>query len=123
MGAPERFEIVNDVAKYRPVGQVSFKQAVELAVNAMAACNEAGAKKLLINATGLTGFSAPSTVERYAFGERVAKVRGVTVALVVHGYMIDSERFGVVVARNRGANVDVFTTEADALKWLDAQTT
>jgi hypothetical protein len=40
--------------------------------------------------------------------------------LVVRPELIDSERFGVIVARNRGLVCDVFTAEADAVAWLDS---
>jgi hypothetical protein len=32
--------------------------------------------------------------------------------------MIHPDRFGEIVARNRGADARVFTDEADALQWL-----
>jgi hypothetical protein len=32
--------------------------------------------------------------------------------------MIDPERFGVMVARNAGMQVDVFSVESAALDWL-----
>jgi hypothetical protein len=37
-----------------------------------------------------------------------------------HEPMIHPERFGELVARNRGADARVFTVEAEALDWLTA---
>jgi len=34
--------------------------------------------------------------------------------------MIDPQKFGVTVALNRGLICDVFTTEAEAIAWLDS---
>ena len=41
--------------------------------------------------------------------------------MVARPELIDPEKIGVLMAQNRGASGDVFTTEAAALAWLDAQ--
>jgi hypothetical protein len=43
---------------------------------------------------------------------------GIVVAIVAPARMIDPQRFGTAVAHNRGAQADIFATEADAKDWL-----
>ncbi len=76
--------------------------------------------KLLVNATGLTGFPSPSLPDRYFSARRfAASGQGIVqLALVIRAEMIDPEKFGVTVARNAGMNADVFATEPGALHWL-----
>ena len=73
-----------------------------------------------MNTTGLTGITALSTFDRYQIGEELATAAEgqVRVALVARAELIDPERFGITVARNRGLTADVFTTDAAALAWL-----
>ena len=42
-------------------------------------------------------------------------------AIVARPELIDPQKIGVLMAQNRGATGDVFTTEAAALAWLDAR--
>ncbi len=48
----------------------------------------------------------------------VASLRGYRVAGVISETNIDPQRLGETMARNRGANVKVFTTVPAALAWL-----
>jgi len=80
--------------------------------------------KLFINATGLTGFPSPTLAERYFVARNWAALaqKYVRVVLVIPATMIDQEKFGVTVARNSGADAEVFATEAEALAWLAGPT-
>ncbi len=49
----------------------------------------------------------------------VANLRGYRVAGVISKETIDPQRLGETMARNRGANVRVFTCMAEAIQWLD----
>jgi hypothetical protein len=120
MHPPDHFEIAGDYAHFRPVGQVTFQEAIALMRDAITHARECGVKKLLAVSTGLTGYPPPSTLERFQLGKEcaVAAQGVVAVALVAPAEMIDPQRFGVTVARNRNMLVDVFTTETDALAWL-----
>jgi hypothetical protein len=44
--------------------------------------------------------------------------RGLRLAVVARAELIDPERFGITVARNRGLSANVFTSEAEAIDWL-----
>ena len=123
MQAPENFEIVGSRGFYRPVGIVTFEQAVEMVAIAMAYARERGLSDLLASTLGLTGFQPPSTFARYALAVKWAESAGgaLRVALVARSEVIDPQKIGVLMAQNRGVNGDVFTHEADALAWLDAR--
>jgi hypothetical protein len=122
MPTPAHFKIAADHAEYRPVGEVNFHEAIALLCGAITYAREKGVKKLLIVSTGLTGFGPPTTLERFQIGKDTADAAqgAVVVALVTQPEMIDPQRFGRTVARNRSFLVDVFTTEAEALAWLRA---
>jgi hypothetical protein len=45
------------------------------------------------------------------------------VAMVARAEFIDPEKIGVLMAQNRGASGDVFTSEVAAIAWLDSRTT
>jgi hypothetical protein len=115
------FEILKERAVFRPTGQVSIEQAVELVTAAIAFARSLHIRKLLVDASNLTGFESPDVNMRYLFIHEWARAAagGVRVALVTRPEMIDSRKFGVIVAANRGFTADAFTTEEDALIWLE----
>ncbi len=123
MDVPDRFEITGSRAFYRPVGAVSLGKAVDLVSTALAYTREQGASELLVNISGLSGFASPSLANRYFLVEKwAAKAAGrVRLALVARAEMIDPYKFGVTTAANRGFASDIFTTEAEALAWLDGE--
>ena len=50
---------------YRPVGSVSFNEAVALVRAAIAAARRNQARDLLVDTTALTGFPSPDTFQRF----------------------------------------------------------
>lgn len=83
---------------------------------------EAGRDALLVDARGITG-REPTMAERYEWAVRVADAQArhrprIRVALVGNEPLIHPERFGEIVARNRGADARAFTEEAPAFRWL-----
>ena len=67
----------------------------------------------------------PSILDRFDLGVRVAALHfehtpRIRLALLGHEPMIHPDRFGEIVARNRGADARVFTNEREALDWLTA---
>jgi hypothetical protein len=98
-------------AESQRVGEEGYKQA--------ALANRAA---LLIDVREVTG-RVPSIFDRFEIGVRIAKHyreydARIRLALLGHEPMIHPERFGELVARNRGADARVFTDEAQALDWL-----
>lgn len=94
-----------------------FNRQVDLAVRA---CLERGLKLLLLDYTPLA--PVPTTVERFEISAHGAKACAALTK--VAGYATPEQRgdkFGAMVARNRGLNVDVFTDRAEAVRWLLAK--
>ena len=88
-------------------------------------CVDGGCFKLLIDGRGLSG--ELTTTDRYSLGKVVAEEnaslggeagRQVQVALVGTHPLIDRDRFGETVARNRGAAVKVTYDLESAYRWL-----
>ena len=117
---PERFEIGDGHATHRPEGHASFQEALELASQAVVYCRENGIRRLLIDTTKLTGFGTLGTAERFTVGERLASDAraAVKVALLARPEVLDPNRFGTTVARNRGLFSSSFSSESEAWKWL-----
>lgn len=79
-------------------------------------------RNILIDARRVVG-RVPTILDRYEIGVHTARTYlehspRIRVALLGHEPMIHPERFGEIVARNRGADTRAFTDEAEALGWL-----
>jgi len=113
-------EVVGGIGVSRPQGESSLVEAVELVRSAVENCRRKKLPKLLFNATGLTGVSIPTLVDRFlAVEEWAQEAEGlVSVALVVHPEYIHPHKFGVVVAAHFGLQADVFTNETEAFDWF-----
>lgn len=122
MGVPATFVMEADRGLYRPVGSVSFDEAVAGVRAAIAAAGSNQAEDLLVDTTALTGFPSPGTFQRFLAAVAWAEeARGrLRLAMVARAEMIDPQKFGVTVAINRGLVSNIFTTEAEARAWLDA---
>jgi len=116
----EHLEVIEGICEFRPRGECSLVEAVELINRAITYCRDEHVGKLLVNGTGLVGVHVPSLVDRFLMVEEWAqKAEGmVAVVLVAHAEYIHPEKFGVKVAADFGLILDVYTSETDALKWL-----
>jgi len=123
MKVMDHFERVGARGFYRPIAQVTFEQGVALVAESIQVARDLGLSDLLVNTTGLTGFAPPSVFGRYAMATNWAQRAGAAlrVALVARAELIDPQKIGVLILQNRGGTGDVFTSEADALEWLDAR--
>lgn len=119
----DQFEQIGTRGFYRPVGVVTLEQAIELVAIGIENAQKLGLIDLLVDVHGLSGFEVPSTFGRYAFAVRWAEAGGgvVRIAFVARPEFIDHERIGMIMAKNRGLDSEVFVAEADAIKWLDAR--
>ena len=122
MADPDNFVLEEGHALYRPVGSVSFDEAVVLVRAGIAAARRNRVRHLLVNTTALTGFSSPEQFERFLAAVAWAEESrgGVHLAMVARAEMIHPQKFGVLVAANRGLVSNIFTTEVEAHAWLDA---
>ena len=117
-----RIEIMGDCAYYRPAGQLTLDEAIDLMDQAIAYVRDRSISKLLFNAKSLVGFPSPSLPTRYFAIRRFAETgKGlVQLAMVIQAAHIDPEKFGVTVALNSGLKADVFSDEKEALDWLES---
>lgn len=76
-----------------------------------------GATELLIDASALQEKLGVIRRLQMILGF-VASLRGFRVAGVLSEYTIDAQKIGETMARNRGANVRVFTKLPEAMAWL-----
>jgi hypothetical protein len=93
------------------VGELAYREAAQ-----------AGRGSVLLDVRQITG-RVPGIFDRFELGTRIAQHyresdRRVRLALLGHEPMIHPERFGELVARNRGADARVFTDAAAALAWI-----
>jgi hypothetical protein len=123
LGALDGFSMEGMRGLYRPVGRISFDEAVVRVRTAIATARSARAVDLLVDTTALTGLPAPDTFQRFlAAVDWAEEAAGhLRLAIVARAEMIDPARFGVTVAANRGLVSNIFTTETEARAWLDAK--
>jgi hypothetical protein len=120
MSELEFFEITEYHATFRPSGEVSLAEAIQLVNDAIAHARDRGIRKLMVNITELTGFESPPIGSRYFLVREWAQTaRGaVSVAMVLRDDFIDPQKFGVTAAANAGLTGEAFTTEEEAVEWL-----
>lgn len=122
MNRPEHFEILEKHAVFRPADYSSLQHVVEEVTSAIAHAREEKIRKLLVVLIGPSGFPSPTVVERYYLVRKWAETaRGhVHVAVVVKPRFIDPDGFSVTVATNNGFSGNVFSSEQEALDWLQS---
>lgn len=120
MKAPEHFEVMEGYSSYRLSGHGSLAEAAGKVVEAINFAREQKIRNLLIDTTNWTGHESPDTLERFTWAQAFAEAAhsAVKMAMVVRPEMMDSDKFEVTVARNRGLEGNVFVSEEDALAWL-----
>jgi hypothetical protein len=108
------------------MGQISIGRAVEMVTEGIAFARSLGIKKLLVDITNLTGFEPPGVVLRYFLIHEWARAAegSVCIALLTGPEMVDSSRddprkIGTIIAAEIKFTADIFTTEGDALCWLE----
>jgi hypothetical protein len=116
----EHFEQKNGYAVFCPVGEFSFDEVAELMSRAVLHCRKEKIDKLLIISTGVSGFHPPGISDRFNFAERISfnAASLVKIAHVASPEWVNSGKFGVMVAKNRGLDAENFQTESAALEWL-----
>ena len=107
-------------------GRFSLEEAKKRFVEMLEAVAQHKVEKVLFDGLKLTG--DPNTMERFYYGEFAAQSvaniaqRGVSpathFAYVLEGPLRDPDRFGEIVAANRGMLVKTFDRVEDALNWL-----
>ncbi len=72
MDMAHHVHIKNGVGDFRPIGETTLVEAVDLIAAAITYCRDRDIPKLLIVATGLTGVSIPTLVDRFLMAEEWA---------------------------------------------------
>jgi hypothetical protein len=108
-------------------GEFSLPEAKRTFLEMLEAIGRHKFRKVLFDGRPIAG--APQTIERFYFGEFAAhsvlkfKERtaspNIKFAYVLREPVLDPQRFGETVAKNRGMSVMAFDNLKDALKWLD----
>ena len=103
-------------------GTYALADAIALYAEAFEITARAGRDAVLIDVRQITG-REPGLTDRYDQAVAVAEFQAarlprIRVAILGHEPMVHPERFGEIVAQNRGAQVRVFTDESAALAWL-----
>ena len=117
-----RLEVVGRRAFYQPTGSVSVEQVTQLVASAIAECRARDVGELVANICGLTGYVLGMSDRMFAVQTWAEAAAGrVILALVMPAEAIHPSKFGVLVARRASMVAAVFTTEPDAVAWLDGQ--
>jgi hypothetical protein len=113
------FEFLEGYVTFRPSAHGSFSEAVSIIATSLSTATLLRVDRFLVDATGLTGFPSPNHWQRFWMATEWADItRGLRLAVVAREELIDPDRFGVVVARNRALLANVFTSEEEAVAWL-----
>ncbi len=101
----------------RFLGTFSVAGFQRRAESASQACRDGKTGRLFVDATAFD--VSPSLLERYDLASHAVRVSaGLKVALLVAPAFLDLNKFGIVVAQNRGLKVEAFTDRQKVLDWL-----
>ena len=122
MNAVKDFERAGTRGFFRPVGEMTYEEALGKVVEAVRMARELGLSDMVVNTTGLTGFGSLDVFARYTLGKKLVESAGAVLrlAMVVRPELIDPQKIGLIVYQNRGGSGEIFTSEVEALAWLDA---
>lgn len=103
-------------------GVYEFNDILNVFEDAFRLAEESNNKYLLLDIREITGIT-PSTIDRFEIGRLVAEIQRssitfIQIAVVGNEPMIDPQRFGEIVALNRGAVGKVFTDLDQAIVWI-----
>ncbi|MDX1564159.1 MAG: hypothetical protein R3236_02080 [Phycisphaeraceae bacterium] len=111
---------VGDRLEVAITGEGAIEPLLEQVDSILLRCETEGLKRVLID---FREAQFPyGTIERYQVGSQGGRfaAASVRVATVHRPDQVDPDRFGLTVARNRGAAVQMFTDPDRAAAWLDA---
>lgn len=122
MDIQEPFEMVGEVAVFRPTGEVSLEEAVQLVTTAITHARDRRIRRLMAVVTNLTGFESPDLGQRYWMVNEWAMAANGTLSLAVVAKPehIDPQRVGALIAEQAGFTSYAFESEKEALAWLQA---
>ena len=115
-------EIHSDYVEIHCVGEYEIESVLEVYSTAFDLAADENLDAILVDGIALQG-PQPTTMERYRMGNYIAQRclafgKYVRIAVVSNVHIIDPNRFGETVARNRGGLLKVFTKIEEAITWL-----
>ncbi|MEX1994415.1 MAG: hypothetical protein WD929_07115 [Steroidobacteraceae bacterium] len=115
----------DDCLRLECTGTYSIEEISRLYRESFVLAARAGRDALLLDVRQVTG-REPTLTERYDLGVLVADLQAnrtprIRMAVLGNEPMIHPERFGEIIATNRGAVARMFTDEKTALDWLVAR--
>lgn len=122
MSEPSRFVEVGDRLELRLDGRRTADEVRALVAGAVEEARRRSKRKLFVDGMGLEDFPVPSTMDRYQamVGWANAGAASLRMAIAARPEIVDPSKFDVKLASVLGFSCEVFTSEADALAWLDA---
>jgi hypothetical protein len=104
----------------RLIGSGTLEEALQQIELVAEHCKHTNNDKLLIDTTRYEVDVKISLVDRFWVAERLVffACYGIKVAYITKPERMDPRKFGVMVAQNRGVNVDAFTDFQAAEEWL-----
>ena len=111
-----------DYLEFGCTGIYSRAEALRVGEEAYREAARANRSAVLIDVREIKG-RVPTILDRFEMGVRIARHYlesdpRIRIAVLGHEPMIHPDRFGELVARNRGADARVFTDETQARGWL-----
>ena len=125
MSIRQRMDFESGLLKIEADGEFSLEAAKLAVLEMLLAAEQYGAKKILLDGRNVIG--KPREFERFLYGEFAAEESRRLViehkivprfAYVLHEPLRDPERYGEIVAVNRGMIVKTFETAEEAVAWL-----
>lgn len=103
----------------------SVSELLQVFDEAFRAAGQNQRERILVDGSAISGKNI-STVERFKIGTFLSEINSTipmniaALAVVAPGPLVEPERFGETVARNRGVNGRAFTDIAEAIAWINA---
>src|SRR5215467_15027401 len=121
MSISGKFEPREEFLHCTASGEYSFEDGCSLIREVLAQSAQRGAIRVLVDGLQIVG--SPSVVERYALaeflaGEIVELERFPRLAFLGKEPLVDPNRFGELVATNRGVQIHTVEQMEDAVDWL-----
>jgi hypothetical protein len=110
-------------AFYRPTGHVEAEYLVELITFVLSDALQLRLTDALISIIDVEGFeSPPPSFRAWAVKRWAEAVAGqVSVAIVANEEHICPKKIGLIVAAEEGLHANIFTSEREAIAWLDSE--
>src|SRR6478672_7576242 len=116
---PASVTLVSNYAFYKPAGEFTLDEITAAIDDTIIWCRRERIRGLLADVRQAV-FERPTVAQRFTFISRWADLAGpsVVIAVCADPAMILEDKFGVVIANNRGMIADAFADIDEATKWL-----